>query len=811
MDEMTKNKSNSLRAMMKKRIVLLDGAMGTQLYQRGMPQGVSPELWAIKNKKLVADIHKDYFSSGADIVYTCSFGANKVKLLEYGCKDVFAVNKKLAEIAKASAMPGKLVAGDIGPTGKFVAPFGDMPFEEAVLIFKQQVRGLLAGGVDLFVVETMMDIQEARAALIAVKELTNKFTIVTLTYEKTGRTLNGTDPVTALITLQSLGADAVGCNCSLGPQEMISLIKKMKRYSIVPLVAKPNAGMPRLSKGVTSFKMSPDEFSLYAKQLIKAGANFIGGCCGSTPEHILKLNKTLKKQRPVLPLRKKISAISSSREHVILENNIRPIVVGECINPTGKKLLQEELCKGKMSQVRSLAVQQQSSGALALDVNVGVAGIDEKKTLEKVISVLSLHSKLPLVIDSSSISAVEKALRFYPGRALINSISGERKKLKKLLPIAAKYGAMFIILPMNDKEVPKTFKRRREIIKHVLNQARRFNFSKSDIVVDGLIMTVSSYPHAAVETLKTIFWAAHRLKTNTICGLSNISFGMPERQVINSTFFTLLKRAGLSMVISNPAEDTSVYNRAAEKVLRAEDKNARAYIDYCQRVKQIKRNKKSINESSGEFSVEKKIFSAITRGNREDISAYVKMALALKIKPDFLVNKIMIPAINKVGDLFDRKVYFLPQLIASAETMKRGVEVLKPLLKREKMHSQKKNVVILATVRGDMHDIGKNIISLMLENYGFSVIDLGKDVRAVRIINEIRKHNTPIVGLSALMTTTMLNMQEIIKLARKKKLDCRFIVGGAVITKKYADSIGAGYAKDGIEAVRLLESMIKNR
>jgi len=804
---MEKSRIDNLKSKMGKKVILLDGAMGTQLYQRGMPQGVSLELWALKNQNIVADIHREYFLSGADIIYTCTFGANKIKLGEYGCKDVFQVNKKLSGIAKSSSRAGKLVAGDIGPTGRFVAPFGNTAFEEAVGIFKQQVRGLLAGGVDLFVIETMMDIQEARAALIAVKELTDKFTMVSLTYEKTGRTLNGTDPVSALITLQSLGADAVGCNCSMGPKEMISLVKKMKPYATVPLLAKPNAGMPKLSKGITTFEMSADEFSFYANKLVKAGANFVGGCCGTTPRHIKALHKMINTQKPVLPLRKSLSAISSSRDYVILEGNTQPQVVGECINPTGKKILQGELRKGNMSMVRSLATQQQLSGASALDVNVGVAGIDEMKILKKVITVLSVHSKLPLVIDSADINAVKNALRFYPGRALINSISGERKKLQKLLPAAAKYGAMFIILPVNDKEVPKTFKLRRQIIEEVFKRARRFNFTKSDVVVDGLIMTISSYRYAAIETLKTISWAAHRLKVNTICGLSNISFGMPERRLINSTFFALLKKSGLSMVISNPAEDTNLYSKAAEEVLKAEDKNAQRYINYCRRFKQVKKNKKG----SSDKSIQQKVFNAIIRGNREVISSHVKKALTQKVKPDFLVNKVMIPAINEVGDLFDRKVYFLPQLIASAETMKRGFEVLKPVLKGKKVPGAKKNVVILATVKGDIHDIGKNIIALMLENYGFSVVDLGKDVKNGKIINEIRRHNRPIIGLSALMTTTMLNMEEVIKLARREKLNCRFILGGAVITKRYADSLGAGFAKNGIEAVRLLKAMTKKK
>ena len=464
------SKLTKIEKLLKKRVLILDGAMGTQLHKHGMETGVSPELWALKNPAVLKRIHQDYCFAGSDIIYTCTFGANRIKLREYGKHNVIEVNKKLAKLAR-SAAGDKLVAGDIGPTGKFVAPFGPLAFDEAVDVFKEQVRGLLQGGVDLFVVETMMDIQEARAALIAIRELTNKFVLVSMTYEKNARTLNGTDPITALITLQSLGAGAFGCNCSSGPSQMIRLIKMMKPYAKIPLIAKPNAGMPKFSKGVTTFDMSAGEFGSYAKQFVRAGVNLLGGCCGTTPEHIRRLKKYIANSSGILPQRIAISALSSAREHVILEGRRDIVKVGECINPTGKKPLQEELKKGKMSLVRSLAAQQQASGAGMLDVNAGVAGIDEKDTLEKMINVLSLHTKLPIVIDSADIDALERALRIYPGRALINSISAEKHKLKKLLPIAAKYGAMFIVLPLNDREVPKTFKRRKEIVMQVYEKA----------------------------------------------------------------------------------------------------------------------------------------------------------------------------------------------------------------------------------------------------------------------------------------------------------------------------------------------------
>ncbi len=794
-----------IEKLFKKRVLILDGAMGTQLHKHGLPTGESPEIWALKNPAVLKRIHRDYCLAGADILYTCTFGANRIKLSEYGRHNVIQINTKLAMLAKSVA-GDKLVAGDIGPTGNFVAPFGSLSFDDAVDVFKEQVQGLLKGGVDLFVVETMMDIQEARAALIAIRELTDKFIIVSMTYEKDARTLNGTDPITALITLQSLGANAVGCNCSSGPKQMISLIKMLKPYAKVPLIAKPNAGMPKFSKGVTTFDMSAAVFGDFALEFVHAGVNLLGGCCGTTPEHIRHLKKHLGSASGINPLRKSISALSSARGHVILEGKGDIVKVGECINPTGKKSLQEDLKNGKMSLVRSLASLQEAAGAEILDVNAGVAGIDEKVTLEKMINVLSLGTKLPLVIDSSDINTIERALRLYPGRALINSISAERHKLKKLLPIAAKYGAMFILLPLNDNDVPKTFKSRREIVMQIYKEAKQFGFTKNDIVIDGLIMTVSSYSQAGIQTLKTIKWASKIFKANTICGLSNISFGMPQRALMNTTYLSLLKKSGLSMVISNPMQDLAKYNRPAEKVLMNKDKNAHDYIDYCNKLK----SKNNINFSQSKqknLTPSELVFNALIKGDRDEIKAYVLEALRREVIPEVLVNKVMIPAINKVGVMYEAKEYFLPQLIASAETMKEAFKCLKPYLKKNESRKKKKNIVILATVKGDIHDIGKNIVSLLLENHGFEVVDLGKDVGLKKIISEIRRQKQPIVGLSALMTTTMVNMQQVIEFAKAEKLKCRFMVGGAVITNSFARSIGVEYASDGIGAVNLAKKL----
>ena len=787
---------NKINNLLKKKIVILDGATGTQLQKYGMPGGVSPEIWCLDNPKALFTVHSDYKKAGADIIYTSTFGANRSKLAQYDNYNIGKVNKELALLARKAAGKKVLVAGDIGPTGEFVEPFGPLKFEEAVNIFKEQVKGLLLGGVDLFVIETMMDIQEARAALIAVKEITNKFTMVTMTFESDGRTLNGTDSLTALITLQSLGANAVGCNCSTGPQQMLKLIKVMKPYAKVPLIAKPNAGMPKLVEGKAFFDMGPEEFSSFAKKLVLAGANMLGGCCGTTPEHIKTLNKKASGVKPQLPLSKGPGAVSSARKSLVFKRGKPFVIIGESINPTGKKKLRKELGEGKTSLVRCLAREQEKSGASLLDVNVGVGGIDEAKTLKNVINMLAVNFSLPLVIDSSRIEAIETALRIYPGRALINSITGEKSKLKKLLSLAAKYGAMFILLPLKGKSLPESFEERTKIIKYIFKEAQGFGFSKQDIIVDAMVLTVSSYPKAALEALKTISWVSRIFKANTVVGLSNVSFGMPRRPLINAAFLAMARKKGLSAAIANPAQLKAGFSKRAAALLMNKDKDAASFLAYFGKAKQKKKPEVFLVP-------EQKVFTAIMEGNREDVRGFVEETIASGIGAGRLVSGTMVPAIERVGDLFDKKEYFLPQLIASAETMKIAFERLKPYLKKNELKQGKKTVVLLATVKGDIHDIGKNIVALMLKNHGFDVVDLGKDVSAERIIREIKYHKSPIVGLSSLMTTTMVNMKEVIDKAGKQGVNCRFIVGGAVVTKLYAHSLGAEYAADGVEAVRV--------
>ncbi|MEN6321619.1 MAG: homocysteine S-methyltransferase family protein [Syntrophaceae bacterium] len=801
------NPKRKIINLVKKKILILDGATGTELQKRGMPAGMFPEVWCLENPDAIQDIHAAYQKAGSDIVFTCTFGANRLKLSQYGIKNVRDINKKLAGLTRRAVGNKALVAGDIGPTGHFVEPFGDLIFEEAVEIFKEQVRGLLAGGVDLFAVETMMDIQETRAALIAIKEITDHFTIVTMTYETNGYTLNGTDPVTALITLQSLGADAVGCNCSTGPDAMVNLIAAMKPYATVPLVAKPNAGMPRQVGGEAVYDMAPGDFASFGKQFAASGVNLIGGCCGTTPEHIKALKKKMSHMPVIAPVRKSLSAVSSARGYRIFDFGNPLNIIGERINPTGKKVLQQELLDGKMNIVRQMAKDQEKQGADLLDVNIGVHGIDEIDTIKKIIHLLSANTGLPLVIDSPNAKTIETALRLYPGRALINSISGETAKMKKLFPIAQKYGAMFILLPIADNEIPETAERRQTIVKEVFGTAKRFGFSKEDIVVDGLVMTVASKPGAVKEALKTVAWCTDRFKCRTVLGLSNVSFGMPERKWLNIAFLAMAQASGLTMAIANPADKEFMNIKMAGNVFMQKDKDASLYIRHFS--ERLETEKEATPAEM--VSPNQQVSEAILEGNREGIVDLVERAIASGTSVSGFVNTVMIPAIIHVGELFDQRKYFLPQLIASAEAMKAALSYLEPQLQQDKKARKEKGVVILATVKGDIHDIGKNIIALMLKNHGYTIIDLGKDVQTEIVVNAIKNKRPDVVGLSALMTTTMVNMKEVIDLAKSKGYASSFIVGGAVVTKSYADSIGAAYAKDGVEAVRVIDQLIKTK
>ena len=797
-------KSFKIQSLLDKQVIILDGATGTELQSKGMPAGVCPEIWCLENPTIIQDVHASYQKAGARVVYTCTFGANRFKLKQYGVKkDVYSVNLELARLAKQACGEKALIAGDIGPTGLFIEPFGPLAFEEAVDTFKEQARGLIDGGCDLIVIETMIDIQETRAALLAVKELSDIYTMVSMTFEKDGHTLGGTPPVSALITLQSLGADVVGCNCSAGPEQMVEFLAAMKPYATVPLLAKPNAGMPRLEGLKTIFDMDAKTFASYARKLMASGATLLGGCCGTTPDHIAALAKAVRRRKPLKPRRASLAALSSARSFLHLDENQPLFVVGERINPTGKKALQQELMEGKMSIIRQMAQEQEAQGASLLDVNVGQPGIDEVQTIKKVIGLLSTSTRLPLVIDSSKVETIEAALRIYPGRMLINSISGEKEKLARLLPLAAKYGAMFILLPLTDGDIPHTAKKRRAVIQAIFQKAQKFGLTKDDFVVDGLVMAVASDAEAARETLATVNWCRKTFKSKTILGLSNVSFGMPGRPWLNAAFLAMAQYCGLTMAIANPASVEFMNMKKAGDTLITKEKAALHFINHFSQQPAAELPK----SAGANVLPEEKVTAAILDGDRDHIASFIEAVLKTGRTADRLVDEILIPAIVRVGDLYEKKIYFLPQLMAAAEAMKKALAYLDPYLK--KAATVEKGKVLLATVRGDIHDIGKNIVALLLRNYGYCVIDLGKDVRDEVIIEAAQKEKPDVIGLSALMTTTMVNMKEIIGMARAQGIQTDFLVGGAVVTEAYAASIGASFAKDGVAAVRVVDQLMK--
>ncbi len=789
---------------LKNKILILDGSSGVELQKRGMPAGVCPEKWALDNCKKLIELQTEYIKSGSEIIFTFTFGGNPIKLEEFGLKDkTFEINKKLAEISKKAAGNKALVAGDIAPTGHFPRPFGEISFESMVDIFKEQVKGLLAGGVDLFVIETMMDIQEARAAVLAVKETCELPIMVSMTFDKEQRTLTGTDPVSALITLQSLGIDAFGANCSTGPKEMLEVIKLIKPYSKIPIFAKPNAGLPKLVNGKSYFEMQAAEFCTFAGPFADAGVNLLGGCCGTSPEYIALTAKQLKNVKPIILKNKpSFSAVTSARKTVFFGPEFPLTIIGERINPTGKKQLQTELKEGKTAEIRRFAEEQAAAGAKILDVNTGMPGIDEKVAMTQTIELLSNLSELPLCIDSSSPEVIEAALRIYPGRALINSISCEKNKTDKLLPVAAKYGAMFILLPIDEYGIPQDANKRIKIAQNLIKYAGNFGYTEKDIIVDGLVMTVSSDQKAAKITLEVIKKFSD-LGINTTCGLSNVSFGLPERGFINAAFLAMAVNNGLTTAIANPSTELLMNIKAASDVLNTTDKNSSAYIAHFGKITKTEIHAQD-NRPTNEL-----IREAVIKGNKEKISYFIESAIKQGISPQNIVDEILIPAINHVGELFDKKHYFLPQLIQSAETMKAAFSIIEPMLKKQ-ANSENNKKVVIATVKGDIHDIGKNIVSLMLKNYGFEVFDLGKDVSAEEIIKKAKETGAHIIGLSALMTTTMVEMKPVIELAKKEGLTAKIIIGGAVVNQAFADEIGAdGYSKDAYDAVKLAKELTK--
>ena len=812
--------------------VILDGATGTNLQKAGMPVGVCPEQWILENPEIMIKLQEDYVAAGTDILYAPTFTANRIKLEEYGLADrLEEMNRELIALSKKAAQGKALVAADMTMTGQQLYPIGDLMFEDLVEVYKEQAKVMVEAGADLlrslqpcipadlFVVETMMSLQECRAAVIAIKEVCDLPIMVSLTYNPDGRTLYGTDPSTATVVLQSLGADVIGINCSTGPEDMIEPVKKMAEYAVIPILAKPNAGLPELENGVTVYKTGPEEFAACGKKLVEAGAAILGGCCGTTPDHIRALKDAVKDLPVPKHLEKKRRVLTSERKLVEITLDGNFMVIGERINPTGKKKLQAELREGSLNMVRQMALDQEENGARILDINMGMNGIDEKEMMINTIYEVTSTVDCPLCIDSSHVDIIEAALRIYPGRALINSISMEKEKMEKLLPIAKKYGAMFILLPLSDAGLPNDSEEKHAIIRTVMEKAIEIGMDKEDIIVDGLVATIGANPRAAIECYETFAYCRNELELPTACGLSNISFGLPERIYVNTAFLTMAIANGLTMAIANPSQELLMNAAFASDLLLARKESDIRYIErmnmlsekYAGQERVLVPVKKAANGDNTESAAQENrsaIFEAVLKGNKGGILDEVKKALAEGEMPDAIINNHLIPAINEVGVLFDKQKYFLPQLISSANTMKMAIEYVEPMLERN--DAEQKATIVVATVEGDIHDIGKNLVVLMLKNYGYNVIDLGKDVPSALIVETAMKEHAKVIGLSALMTTTMMRMKEVVELAKEKGCDSKIVIGGAAINESFADEIGAdGYSKDAADCVKLVDRLLE--
>lgn len=831
MDNMTKKE---FREYIKKGPIILDGATGTNLMAAGMPIGVCPEKWVMDHPDVLLELQKAFVEAGTNIVYAPTFTGNRIKLEEYDlADDLEEINTTLVKLSKEAVGDKALVAGDMTMTGRQLFPLGDLMFDELVEVYKEQASVLASAGADLFVVETMMSLQECRAAVLAIKEVSDLPIMVTLTYNEDGRTLFGTPPETAVVVLQSLGVDVIGINCSTGPMEMVEPVKKMAEYSTIPILAKPNAGLPELVDGNTIYRMTPEEFAEAGVALVQAGAAIVGGCCGTTPAHIKALADAVREMEIIEPLKTHRRILASERKNVEIDLDGNFIVVGERINPTGKKKLQAELKEGNLDLVRQMAMEQDENGASILDINMGMNGIDEKEMMKQVIYEVSSTVDCPLCIDSSHVDVIEEALRIYPGRALINSISLESEKIEKLLPIAARYGAMFILLPLSDEGLPKDIEEKQQIIETVYNRAMELGMAHEDIVVDGLVATIGANPEAARECYDTIAYCKDVRKLPTICGLSNISFGLPERMYVNTAFLTMAICKGLTMAIANPSQELLMNAAfASDMLLHRPDSDIR-YIERMNMLADKKAQYETVvvkktdsnsgaagsvsngspdgngsDESGGNGVKDSEIYKAVLKGNKNSIVDLVKKAVDDGMKPDQIINDYLIEGINEVGELFNAKKYFLPQLIGSANAMKIAIDYLEPLMER-KDSGEDMPTLVIATVEGDIHDIGKNLVVLMLKNYGYNVIDMGKDVPCEDVVDRAIAEDAAIIGLSALMTTTMMRMKDVVNLCKEKGCKSKVIIGGACITQSFADEIGAdGYSKDAAECVKLVERLL---
>lgn len=785
-------------------IQIIDGAMGTMLQSAGLRAGDCPEHFNLKQPDTVRQIHAEYVRSGATILETNSFGANRLKLSHYGLSDsVREINLAAARIARAAAGEAAKVAGSVGPLGKFLQPLGEVSFDEACAVYAEQIAALEEGGVDYIVIETMIDIQEMRAALIAAKSASTKPVICQMSYSENGRTVTGTDPRTAAVTLEALGASVIGANCSLGPEQLLPIVEQLAAATDLPISVQPNAGMPQLSGGQTVFPMRPEALAVWGPKLVAAGASYIGGCCGTTPAHIAALSAAVATLSPApRPQAKRLFALSSRSKTVYIDASLPPILIGERINPTGRKQLAAEIRAGNFISVKREALEQTEAGAQVLDVNMGVPGIDQAAAMQKAVLEISQLVDAPLSLDTGDAATLEAALKAYPGRALINSVSAEPERLAQFLPLAKKYGAAILCLPLSEKGLPKTAAERVAVLETIFDRARAAGLSERDCMLDALVMTIASDARACREVLDALRLYRTRFGCPATMGLSNISFGLPNRPLMNATFFTLCLACGLDAPILNPYDSAMQDAFSAALALLGHDRSGHAYT--------LRNTASPLPPESEEAaqSIERRIQNAVLRGEKESVSALVETALQEGYSALEITDRCLTPGMEKVGDLFGQNKMFLPQVLLSAETMHSAFETLKRLLPAQAFKS--KGTFVIATVKGDIHDLGKNIVAALLENNGWRVVDLGKDVDSETIVREAIATEADFVGLCALMTTTMPQID--IAVAQLKAAGCpaKIMVGGAVLTPEYAAEAGAdAYARDGIDAVKQASQLAK--
>lgn len=796
-----------------------DGGMGTMLQRSGLPAGVAPELFCLERPAVLLDIHKQYISSGADVILTNTFGGSPFKLP--AGLEAESFNRRMAEIARQAAKESAkrvFVAGDIGPTGKFMQPLGEVSFAEMVEALTAQIRGLVQGGVDLLLIETQMDLAEARAGVIAARRVCDLPIAVTMTYED-GLTLTGSTPEVCVAALANMGVDMIGTNCSAGPVQMVDTVRRILAVSPVPVLVEPNAGLPELVNGETVFRLDAETFAELSVVFAESGACALGGCCGTTPEHIAALRRKTDRIPTSLKYEPSDAACGSivltSRSNLVQIGRGREFaLIGERINPTGKKDLAAELAAGESAIALRFASEQLEAGASVLDVNVGAPRVDEVKTMPALVKTLVGRYLAPLALDSSNPAAIRAALEFCPGSALVNSISGEEGRLEQLGPICRDFGAPFILLPLRGRDLPVTALERIKIIEALLEEMDCLKIPRRLAIVDGLALSISAKPEAAAECLKFIRYCGESLNMPTVLGLSNVSFGLPAREVVNAAFLTMAAGAGLNAAIANPGNARIREAVAVSRLLLGQDKDAEAFVaeysGYAPPQGEAGGAKTPAAAPSGQgAAVEATLEQAVVRGLREEVLALVDKALAGGADPLAIVNGQLIPGITEVGRRYECKEYYLPQLLRSAETMQLAFEKLRPLLEKAGQ-AEKRSKIITATVEGDIHDIGKNIVNLMLNNHGFEVIDLGKDVSAERIVRAAEEHQASLIGLSALMTTTMVRMKDTMDLLKERNLHkIKVMIGGAVVTEAFAEDIGAhGFALDAVSAVKVAKELL---